>query len=244
MHASSQWSENYRNFDESFDISTNVKYCLMPGRYLGQNYKNIYSDIYQFWRSQWLNVFQEIHEPFSGGSEEFCRHEEVTCLLYKNKVVASALLDYFDINNSVYCKHSYFSYYPEEVIEKIKDLSEGKPIFTLEYLAVDPEFRKKFHFSEIIFALAVHRLQESNSSVMICCTRNSRKINELSYKLGAKPITQNYMVHGEPADFLYFNKSASMPVVSQHETHGYVQKLWDEKLFIPSLNISNHQFQS
>ncbi len=215
------------------DIMRDLRYCLLPGKYCGLQHQSIYSDLFKFWQHHWSNAFLEIGVPFSMTSDEFCRHEEVTCLVYKNRIVACALLDYFDLESTVHKAQHYFLNYPEDILNKITALSAGHPVLSFGYLAVAPEFRGKFRLSDIILGLALVRMNESVSSLMISYTRNTRKTNDLTYRLGAKAIVRGLEIRGEPSDFVYFTGPDNSTLKS-HDNYSQIKSLWHDKIFIPS----------
>ena len=224
------------NSDRSFYSNADLQYCVLPGKYLSQIHRQLYAEIFKFWHKSWSRTFSEIELPFAATSEEFCRHEEVTCLTYKGFVIACALVDYFDISNPVQQNHSYFANYPVDVLKKVNLASKNLPVFTFGYLAIDPDFRKQHALADLIVGLAVRRIQESANPLMITYTRNSRKTNDLGYRLGAHVLASNLVVRGESSDFIYFD-TASMQTILHNESYSIMQKLWDEKIYVPSLNV-------
>lgn len=218
------------------DFYKEIQYCVLPGRYSGSAHRSLYSDLYRFWRVSWAKAFFEINKQVSLPVNEFFRHEEVTCLTYKNSVVACALIGYFDIDNPVHLEHQYFENYPEEVLHKIKSLSNSMPVFTFGYLAIDPTYRKDHMLADIIVGLAVRRIQESENPLMITYTRNSRKTNDLGYRLGAKAIAKNHIANGESSDFIYFD-SSSMQTVLHNEAINQINDLWRRRVYVPSAAV-------
>ncbi len=220
------------------EIASQLEYFLMPGKYSGIALRKHYAEIFKFWHDQWAHAFAEIDMPFSESSEEFCRHEEVTGIFLNDRVIAIVLLDYFDLANEVHKRHKYFSSYPPSVLEELQRLARGKPVFTSGYLAIDPQFRRDYHMSDIILGLAVKRLRESPSSIMITFTRNTRRTHDLTYRLGSKAIVKDLIVRGEPSDFVYFDRG-SLETVESHVAHPQMAYLWDKKIFIPSANVGS-----
>ncbi len=221
----------------NYDLIQNLKFCHVSGRYFGSQLNDFYQEVYHFWKAQWLNAFNEINTEFSNNSEEFCRHSDITALLYKDKVVAITLLDVFDISNSVHTDHKYFSCYPADVLKLAKDLSGGAPVFTAGYLAIDPNFRKNYQLADVILGLAVKRLSESPFKIMLTYTRNTRKTHELTYRLGAKSFQQGVKIRGEDSDFVYFDHS-SMDLVRNNEAYPLIEALWQQQIADPLINYN------
>lgn len=216
--------------------SHNFQYCVLPGKYFGNTHAGIYRKLYEFWQWQWTATFNEIGLDFSPTSEEFCRHEEVTCIINNDQIVACALLDYFSIDDIVQSNHHYFNNYPPSVKSIIQRLSQDRPVFTFGFLAIHPDFRKHYCLSDVILGLAIKRVQELTDSILITYTRNTRRTNDLTYRLGAKTIVKDLIVRGEPSDFVYFNET-SIESTNRHPLHPQILELWDKKIFVQSKNI-------
>jgi len=214
-----------------------LRCCVMPGKYFGYENLGLYSSLYSFWHQQWSETFSEIGIPFDQMSEEFCRHEEIVGLLYDDKIAAVVLLDCFNPSSIVHQKHRYFVHYPSWVVEKIQSISQGRPVLTAGYLAVDPAFRG-CSLSDVVLGLGVMRLKESPCDVMITYTRNARGTNQLTYRVGGQAIVQNQMVRGEPSDFVYFDESSPL-VLEKNSVYGVIQDLWNRKIYIPSSNLQS-----
>lgn len=213
---------------------------ILSGKYWGWRFKNIYDQAFLFWHSHWAKAFSEINIEFSSTSEEFCRHEQFIALVYQDQIVALAMMDCFNISNPIHRRHSYFSNYPDHILEKIKSHSDGKPVLTFGYLAVDQNFRKNYHLADIVLGVAVKNLVHSSFPLMITYTRNTRRTHELTYRLGATSIERNINVRGEGSDFVFFSKD-SLAVVNQHACRDVIQNLWDSRNCDTKIILSNEQ---
>ena len=212
-----------------------LQVCILPGNYSGMEFSSIYEDVFNFWHLQWSKTFSALKVPFSTKSDEFSRHEEFIAILHSGKVIACALAGYFNLANSVHRAHTYFSEYSQDIVTKIRNLAADNPVFTLGYLTIDLKFRRRI-IADLVLGIQVRRIQESLHPLMIAYTRNSKGMHNLSYRLGGKPLAQNLQMKNEPADFVYFDKS-SMQVLIQHEEYSQINRLWQNKIYIPSLNI-------
>jgi hypothetical protein len=222
-----------------FQFHTDTKfqdfYCvLLSAKTLNSDCHELSEKVYDFWYQNWATTFSEIGHKFSATSEEFCRHDEVVALIHKNHVVACVLLDKFDLSSQVHLKHKYFLNYPETVLRQLRFLSAGAPVLTVGYLTIHAEYRGTLGVSDLVLGLAVKRFFESRCKIMISYTRNSRKTNQLTSRLGARTIEKNLTVNGEPSDFVFFDQSAyEILCTSPHSI--LIDLIWKDRLF----NLTN-----
>ncbi len=214
---------------------------ILPGKYWGKRLKSIYHQAFSFWHFHWNKAFTEINLQMSSTSEEFCRHDKAIVLVHRDKVVGLALVDRFDLTNPIHRKHNYFSNYPELIVEKLAQVSRGVITRTFGYLAIDPEYRKNYALADIILGLAVKEINCESNPFMITYTRNTRKTNELTYRLGAKCIGERLLVRGEDSDFVYFDHS-SLEVLKQHPQFAVIDRLWEKRITDPLSEAYENQF--
>lgn len=201
---------------------------LLPGKYYGETLKDVYLGAYEFWQFWWQKTFTEIDIEFPNTSDEFCRHEKVIILCENKKIIGLAMMDQFDLQNPVHLNYRYFKKYPSNILEHIKHLSLEQPISTFEYLAITPEYRKKFFIADLIMGIAVKSFLKSNHNIMIGYSRNLKKTNDLMYRLGAKALQKGLTINGEDSDFVYFDK-ASINSLNNHIAYETIEKLWAKK---------------
>lgn len=202
---------------------------IFSGKYAGKALKRIYSEAFSFWHVHWSKAFDEIKLNFSSASDEFCRHDQIFALTFQDKVVGVVLMDSFDLTNVVHRRHSYFSNYPDLIIEKLAQLSGGGLTRTFGYLAIDPEYRKNYALADIILGTAIKRVTAEINPFMITYTRNTRKTHELTYRLGAKCIGERLKIRDEDSDFVYFDRS-SLEVLKQHTQYPVMNFLWGKRI--------------
>jgi hypothetical protein len=200
----------------------------LPGKNCEVNHRVQYQKLFDFWYRVWQQTFTEINLSFSQFSDEFCRHEYAIALFHKEEVIACVLVDQFDLQNKVHLKHHYFANYPEEVIQNLSNRALGKPIMTVGYLTLDKKYRKFDGLTDVVLGLAVKKFLESENHILISYTRNTRRTNDLTFRLGAKIILADVMVRGEPSDFVYFDKSSDKKFM-EHSKYHIIMDIWESK---------------
>lgn len=223
--------ENYSHLysQSQQEMYQDLTLSQLPGKYLGQRLKKFYEEAFSFWHFHWDKAFKEIGLNFEVTCEEFFRHEFILVLSYKKKIVGVALMDSFDLSNSIHRRHSYFKNYPEIIVEKLTKISHGALARTFGYLAVDPQYRKNYRLADILLGLAVNKVLSEPNPFLITYTRNTRKTHELTYRLGAIPVAEGLTIRGEGSDFVYFDRS-SLKALLEHPQYSVIKSLWDRRI--------------
>lgn len=234
---STQTDETVSEFS-SLIINNQVRYVCLPGKHCKPELQHLQNDLYQFWKQIWSQTFQQISLDFSSHSEEFCRHEEMTGLILDERVIGVAATDVFDLDNPVQKQHKYFASYPPYILERISNLSAGKPIMTFGYLGISSDFRGKFGLTDLLLGLSFLRLLHSQAEIMVTYTRNTRRTNDLTYRIGAKALAKDVTIRGEPSDFVYFDRKDITTIIN-HPLFLQMIHLWQNKIFDPSPNLES-----
>ncbi len=216
--------------NEIIQFWNTTQYVILPGKYMGEKYRYEYNAIFNFWQKQWADAFNEIKHNEQINQTEFCRHEEVTGLFLNGQIIAVALTDFLKTDCPVQSRHRNFENFSESILEQITQVSKNKPVRTVNYLAIDSKYRSNYYVADMVVGLTLLRTSELQNAVLIGHSRNTRKTNELGYRLGGIPLEQNVTVHGEPSDFMYFN-TTSFEFIKNHILYSEMKTLWKNKIF-------------
>jgi len=184
---------------------TNVNFVSLSAKNPLRDQISDYESVFSFWHSQWANTFQEISLDFKMAENEFMRHLRADALFINNRPAAIVLVDELNPSLQVHKNHSYFHNYPPQILDKIAKLAPGDPVYTMSYLAVDQIYRKKYQLPDLLLSMTLQNLFYNQNRIVITYTRNLRKTNDLTYRLGAKSLAQSLVVRNEPSDFVYFD---------------------------------------
>ena len=173
--------------NEIIQFWRSAQYVILPGKYMGAKYRYEYNAIFNFWQKQWADAFKEIknHEPID--QTEFCRHEEVTGLFLNGQIIAVALTDFLKTDCPVQSRHRNFENFSDSLLEQITEVSQSTPIRTVNYLAIDSRYRSNYYVADMVVGLTLLRTSELKNAILIGHSRNTRKTNELGYRLGGIP---------------------------------------------------------
>jgi hypothetical protein len=207
----------------------NFQYISMPGKLYSSQNMELYNRLFDFWKNQWHPVCASIKGIKNLSSDEFLRQKEVTAILFKEDIVGIMGVDHFCLKQKAHLHHSYFSYFPSQVLENLLRVGINE-VLILNQLAVDKPWRG-IGISDLLVGLAVKKLSSGSVKKALSYTRNTHKTNQLGYRWGGLPLMKNGKVHGEAADFILFyensyNNSQNHPLIL------FVENLWLRKIDI------------
>ena len=165
---------------------------------------------YQLWKKAWQGTFRELNVGKSLFSDDFL-DRELGGLFLGNEAVGFLLYNWFEINRSYHCEHSYFENYPSELMEELL-ISGYKKIMVISYMTLKDDWRKPFTdlpISELLTSFAVKRFVESEAQVLVGYFRNDRKTNEMFYRHGGIPLIKDIKRYNVAVDFASITKAAA-----------------------------------
>lgn len=158
---------------------------------------------YKFWHSVWYTTYQELESCEKLYSDGFLDAKYIITVFENNECVGTSLLTQFDLSNLIHKEHSYFKAYSINSLEKLSKSFTN--VLSIGSVAIHPEYRK-MNLLELLIEESYKVFLRDNAQAMIAYTRNNRKVNDVSYKLGAFPIERDLINHNCKTDILYFDK--------------------------------------
>lgn len=213
------------------ELLNELYFVEVPGKNPSRAFQGYYTRIYEFWHAHWLRTFGEVNGITRLHSDEFCRQSEVSALFLERDPVAVFLYDWFDLRNAAHLEHSYFSRFPDIVLETLRQM-EIAEVMIINYLAVAENWRRtQNHVSlaDVMMGLAVKRFVNSRFRYIVAYARNSRRTNDLMYNFGAVPVHQNLVAHREPSDFVLFDRHRLNFRVEPAVTD-LIERLWSARM--------------
>jgi hypothetical protein len=163
-----------------------------------------FEDAYACWNAVWLEHFRERDNLEFLPSDDFTRQDEIGTLFHEGECIGMTSHRRLDMTNGVYAHDSYFRAWPGEAIEAA--CAFGPRLFICSSLTVAPAWRHAAPcpVKELLLALAVERFLDSGADAILGTTRNDRKMNDLGYRLGFRPLVQGIPLHGGLVDLVAF----------------------------------------
>jgi hypothetical protein len=191
---------------------------------------SIYLISYQFWSDIWRNTFKEVKGSDRLFSDDFLRQDEVLTLWHNQEIIALFLFKWMDLSSPPHRNHSYLEFYPSDVLQDVAGLCDQRVMF-MSYLTVHPDWRKDrvpVPISDLMLGLATKRFLHSGASALLSFTRNDRKVNDLVYRYGARPLKVGGEMHGIGCDFTaIFRQDVRESPVSG--AGPLIQRLWEKR---------------
>lgn len=221
--------------EENIEKFSKLNCILFPGRgkRCMDQYFDLYNKSYIFWREMMKEAFnsenlKELAEKLT--SDDFVRHEEFVCLFFENEPVGLLMFDWMDFQSQSAVEHSYFSRYPDGIVDDIKNQSH-RIIMTIGHLTVHPDWRKSKigpGISEILTGFMTRRFLESHATALVFLTRNTRSTNNLGQEHGGKCLKKNFNLYGVSADVIIIYRHTIKPSNMKGVTE-ITEHLWKKK---------------
>lgn len=189
-----------------------------------------YHQAYYLWKKVWLQTYAELEGVQNIYSDDFYRQQEAFCIFYDRECVGLTMHSYLDLKNPIHRDLRYFKAYPPGSIEAIEELGVRRVLISNQ-TAVDSQFRKSLSgiaFADVLVGLTVQRLLRSDCEAFIAYTNNSKKVQDIAYRFGAKPIVQGHSQHNVEVDIVCLEKKMARPSPID-EVNQLVEILWTSK---------------
>ncbi len=188
-----------------------------------------YNKLYRSWDALWSKTYSELEGVQDLRSDDFERLNEVSGFYFKDEVIGVFCFNWYNLALPSHMKHSYFSAYPPEAIEKLKQM-DAKIVMSMGNLAVLPDWRKRDSglISEAFVGLGCKRFLQSDADFLIAYTRNDRKVNELCYRHGAQCLVANHMEHNVSVDIIAISRK-EVVIAQDKGVLDLVENLWGRR---------------
>jgi hypothetical protein len=191
---------------------------------------------YECWQSVWSAMLRDLDGAELRFADDFTRQHEVGALFVGEECIGLSGYRWVDLSLPFHRADSYFAAWPAKLLEHIAAATPRVCIGS--NLAVAPAWRgpiAPMRTSEMLLALAAQRFSQSDAQVMVGTMRNDRRMNDLSYQLGAIPLRANVQHHHVPVDLVVFTRNTIAEVglppirwvwpTSAHEELSYEERV-------------------
>jgi hypothetical protein len=165
------------------------------------------------WLDTWSAMLRDLDGVELRFDDDFARQDEVGALFCGDECVGVSGYRFVDLSLPWHRRDSYFAAWPQPLLEQIAAVSPRVCIGS--NLAVAPSWRgaiRPMRVSEMLLGLAVRRWQESDAQIMVGTMRNDRRMNDISYRMGALPLRTNVLHHHVAVDLVVFTRNIAEEV--------------------------------
>ncbi|MFZ4403940.1 MAG: hypothetical protein ACOYOK_07545 [Pseudobdellovibrionaceae bacterium] len=197
-------------------------------KYLNNYELSIYNQTYQHWYRVWNDLLRSSSDSILT-SDNFLRQSKVCSLVYNNQVIGMIAASFFDLNIEAYKDHSYLLPFKSIDLNRIRSETNSL-IMSIEYVSVEPVFRKKdlgISIGTLLLGLSMKVFDESNAVAVLGTARNQMHVDEMCFNYGFKPIGQ-ISKYGHPCTLILNNKEQ----LKNHDNHlifESVNRLWTKR---------------
>lgn len=213
-----------------FDIRNLNFKIIQPRQVPPKGELEAYKKSYSLWKRVWAETFHELEGKSTIYSDDFFRQDEAFVVFHHDECVGITMHSFLDLKNPVHRDLRYFKAYPPGSVEDIEQL-DVRHVLISNQTAVDPRFRKsltQISFGEVLIGLSVKRLIELGLDAFIAYTNNSKKVQEICYRFGARPIVKGHSQHNVEVDIVCLKKenACESPIRDIRQT---IDFLWNSR---------------
>lgn len=180
---------------------------------------------YQCWSEVWKQTFAELEGKSALHSDDFTRQDEIGALFHGYECIALFFSRRVDLSNPLVHDDSYFSVWPREAREAA--CAHGSRVWLSSNITIHPRWRRpaNVQLSQLICALIIERFLVSDADVLVGTMRNDRRMNAVTYGLGAQPLVRDVIHHGVAVDLVAFYRATCTRLTLDDSTEAVVQAL-------------------
>ena len=186
-------------YDLRFDV-------LDPRAFFPKNV-SVCEDSFGLWRDQWSQTFVELGLESELPSNDFL-DRQVSGLFEGDRPVGLLLYGWYDLRRGSHLKHAYFKGFPQMVLDEVR-AQDHSHVMTISYLTLAAGWRRHVTdvpLSDVLIACSVKMFQQSHASALLGYYRNDRKVNEMVYRHGGRPILADAVAYGVKVDYAVITK--------------------------------------
>lgn len=138
--------------------------------------------LFDFWKKSWEKSFSDLGcENKKNFPSDGFYGKRILSFFQIDKPVGCIFLESFDLFKSSHIESSYLQNFPKEMIKELVNKGFRKA-YALTNLTIDSDWRKSktnLQISQILTSIGVWKVSLEKGDVVLGCTRNDRKVNNI-----------------------------------------------------------------
>lgn len=197
----------------------------------------MYGKAYEFWKTSWLQILEKAGCPGVLQVDDFYRQDLISLITHKDDIVALMLHTFFDLKNPVTYEMRYFSIFNEWSRKNIEKHGHTG-VMTMEYLLVNPEWRKKngaaFSFSDVIMGLAFQIMKSEGAGISLGVAIKAAKMDEMAQRLHCQVLERDVKRGSIVCDIVSQIPSHIKPHADSR-IQSFTETLWNNRTYSDSI---------
>ncbi len=216
-----------------------ISCTVLPGAFYNREpVPSLYNNVYRSWKRTWGEIFTQAGSPQSLDANNFLRQTMIFVLHQGEDVVGVSTITLFNANAEASFDHPYFKPFPQKLLNEAR--SRQGAIFSSEYLAVEPAFRKsaaQVSLSEILIGLVVKAAIELEATLLFGTAVRPARVDESCKKFGYQEVG-SYEKYGLDCALLC-GAYEGLHDHPDRETATWIESFWTSKRNLTSLNLNS-----
>lgn len=213
-----------------------LQYVIVPGQWPHPEMRDLYRNVYQCWENVWNEAFQDLGKPEGYlKSDAFTRQDYVGGVLVDGKCMAVCFYRWADPTMPTMAKDSYFANWGETHIQKLRSRGDGIVVCSNFTVAKEARGTKLgFSMKDLLMGTVAKTFMWLGADGMTAALRRDRNVQGACGKWGAEEIAYEVPSgHGDTVELMGFFSDV-MAKHPRQEMSDLVDKLWEERLYVPT----------
>lgn len=212
-----------------------ARYVLLKGKLPPESPQfELYKNVYKLWTETWKKTFGDVGSFEAFSPDEFYRQDIIPVIAYKDEPIAAHFYSLFHLDNPAAMDHHYFEIFSKGSIQELRK-SNRKLLMSLEYLTVNPEYRKSqsgVSFAEMLISLGCLVLREIGYDAALGVAVKAAKVDKMAFKLGFDLLDDNACRGNLVCDIVVrYLETIDNSLHPEIDVDRYMKQLWETKEF-------------
>jgi hypothetical protein len=183
-----------------------LSYHLLRPGHVGAAEVPLVGEAYRCWAEVWKETFQELENRSDLPSDDFTRQDEVGAIFHGYECVALSFFRWVDLRSPMVQDDSYFAVWPQSARDAA--CADGSNVCISSNFTLAAPWRRASGCSlkDVLAALVVERFLVSDAEALVGTMRNDRRMNDLAYSVGLRPVLQGVIHHGVEVDLMVYRR--------------------------------------
>lgn len=214
----------------NFARNNNLKYEVIHRK--DKKKSHLLNQTYHFWKQLWVNECASVNKFNEIFADDFFRADLIAVIYSPDQIVGCHLYTYFDLSNPYAREHTYFAGLYNH-ISKILETENIKEVISLEYLSINPNWRKSitgYALADVLIKLSQNVVRHFKFDAGIGTARLLTKVDKKTSNLGFTETDVVVDRHGFECKFMYYKSESELPKSSDTNVEILASYLWNTYL--------------
>jgi hypothetical protein len=203
----------------------------------------LHNQAFEYWKSFWEEVFRQnrLRDGEVEFAVDFTRMDLVCLVMSGTEIAGMHLYEFINVEQLAMREHHYFNNETGKVFLDSLGHHGADLVMTLEYLTVNPNWRKKFigtSLASVVVSLGTRVQAATGAKASLGRAREDVGVNAMAQDCGAVILKDKIDMYNTPVSCICIY-SDSIKDIDDPVGRALVQRLWNERVDHSGMTIGN-----